>query len=70
MGRAKTDDVPVDVYVQFVRSLFDNHHMVLIGAACHAVIAFMVFWKNGQPFFLAVAAVLLLVGIWLSLIHI
>ena len=64
MGRAKNDDVPVDVYVQFVRSLFDNHHMVLIGAACHAVIAFMVYWKNGQPFFLAVAAMLLLVGIW------
>lgn len=64
MVKKRTDNVPDDVYVQFVRSLFDNAYMVLTGAACHAVIAYMVYWKGGQPFFLIMAAVLLAVGVW------
>ena len=64
MGKSRTDSIPVDVYIQFVRSLFDNVHMVLIGAMCHAVIALMVFWRNGEPVFGWLAAILLGVGIW------
>ena len=64
MGKTRTDTVPVEVYIQFVRSLFDNAHMVLIGAACHALIAFMVYWRNGEPVFAALAGILLLIGIW------
>ena len=43
MAPKKLNDVPVDVYVQFVRSLFDNYQMLLVGAACHSIVAFMVF---------------------------
>ena len=64
MGKTRTDTVPVEVYIQFVRSLFDNAHMVLIGAACHALIAFMVYWRNGEPVFAVLAGILLLIGIW------
>jgi diguanylate cyclase (GGDEF)-like protein len=64
MVKKRTDNVPDDVYVQFVRSLFDNAYMVLTGAACHAVIAYMVYWNGDQPFFLFMAAILLAVGIW------
>lgn len=64
MVKKRTDEVPVDVYVQFVRSLFDNAHMVLVGTACHALIAYMVYWKGGQPFFSAIAVALLAVGVW------
>ena len=32
MGKTKADNIPVDVYIQFVRSLFDNAHMLIIGA--------------------------------------
>lgn len=64
MGRTKTDNIPVDVYIQFVRSLFDNAHMLVIGASCHAVVSLMVYWRNGQPVFLALAGALLGVGVW------
>jgi diguanylate cyclase (GGDEF)-like protein len=64
MGRSKTVNVPADVYIQFVRSLFDNAHMLLIGAICHAVISLMVFWRNGQTIFLVLACALLAVGVW------
>jgi len=64
MVKKRTDEVPVDVYVEFIRSLFDNVHMVLVGAICHALIAYMVYWKGGETFFAAMAAALLAVGTW------
>lgn len=64
MGKARIENIPADVYIQFVRSLFDNAHMLLIGALCHAVISLMVYWRNGQPIFLALACALLAVGLW------
>ncbi|TIU60536.1 MAG: hypothetical protein E5W25_30740, partial [Mesorhizobium sp.] len=62
MGRTKTDNIPVDVYIQFVRSLFDNAHMLVIGASCHAIVSLMVYWRNGQSVFLILAAALLGIG--------
>ncbi|MDH6233620.1 diguanylate cyclase (GGDEF)-like protein [Mesorhizobium soli] len=64
MVKKRTDDVPVDVYVQFIRSLFDNVHMVLVGAICHGLIAYMVYWRSGETFFVAMAVALLAVGAW------
>ncbi|AZO49541.1 MAG: EAL domain-containing protein [Mesorhizobium sp.] len=64
MGRTKTDNIPVDVYIQFVRSLFDNAHMLVIGASCHAIVSLMVYWRNGQSVFLILAAALLGIGVW------
>jgi len=64
MVKKRTDEVPVDVYVQFIRSLFDNVHMVLVGAMCHALIAYMAYWKGDKPFFAVMAAALLVVGVW------
>ena len=51
MARARSEPVPVDVYIQFVRSLFDNVHMVLIGACCHMLVAFMAYWKTAEPIY-------------------
>jgi diguanylate cyclase (GGDEF)-like protein len=64
MGRTKTDNIPADVYIQFVRSLFDNAHMLVIGAVCHATVSLMVYWRNGQPVFLFLAGALLGIGVW------
>ena len=64
MAQKKLNDIPVDVYVQFVRSLFDNYQMLLVGAACHSIIAFMVYLRNGEPAFAAMGLILLAVGIW------
>lgn len=64
MGKQNDSHIPDDVYIQFVRSLFDNAPMLLVGASCHAIIALMVYWQNGSPVFLITAALLLGIGIW------
>ena len=60
----KHDDIPDDVYIQFVRSLFDNARILLIGGACYAVIAFMVFIHTHNSIYLFFAFVLLAVNVW------
>ena len=64
MAKTKNEPVPVDVYIQFVRSLFDNAHTVFMGAIIHATAAFLCFWSDGDPIYLAVAAVLFTIGMW------
>ncbi|HHZ08047.1 MAG TPA: EAL domain-containing protein [Rhizobiales bacterium] len=64
MGKKTDSRIPDDVYIQFVRSLFDNAPMLLVGAACHSIIAYMVYWEGGNPIFLVTAAILLAIGIW------
>ena len=43
MGRTKTENIPADVYIQFVRSLFDNAHMLVIGGVCYWILGFMIY---------------------------
>ena len=64
INRVKPDQVPGDVYVQFVRSLYDNVHMLLIGAFCHAVVSGMSYLKTGHGIFLWMAVLLASVGVW------
>jgi diguanylate cyclase (GGDEF)-like protein len=64
MAKARNEPVPVDVYIQFVRSLFDNVHMVLVGACCHTVIALMAYWKTGHMVYAVFGGVLLAIGLW------
>ena len=64
MTIGKNSSVPADVYVQFVRSLFDNHHVLLIGTACHAIAALMVYVASADVVYVALAGMLLAVGIW------
>ena len=64
MAKTKSEPVPVDVYIQFVRSLFDNARTVIVGACIHATAAVLVFWSIGDPLYLGIAAILLGIGIW------
>jgi len=64
MAKTRNEPVPVDVYIQFVRSLFDNVHMVLIGACLHTLVAYMAYWKTGETVYAVLAAVLFCVGVW------
>ncbi len=64
MSNEKNSSIPADVYVQFVRSLFDNHHVLLIGTACHAIAATLVYSHGGDPIYLVLAGLLLAVGAW------
>jgi len=60
----KQEEVPDEVYIQFVRSLFDNAHVLLIGGACYGIVALMVYTRTFQPVFLLFGLILLLVNVW------
>ena len=64
MASGRNSGIPADVYVQFVRSLFDKHHMLLIGTACHVIAALLVYARGGDAIYFGHAAVLLVVGAW------
>ncbi|RRI01103.1 EAL domain-containing protein [Mesorhizobium tamadayense] len=63
MGRTKTESIPADVYIQFVRSLFDNAHMLLIGGACYSILGVMIYLRTRNPLFLAFSFALLSVSL-------
>lgn len=64
MASRKLSDIPMDVYVQFVRSLFDNYQTLLVGAACHSVVATMIYWRGGDPVYLIWAVLFMAIGVW------
>ena len=58
------EDIAGDVHIQFVRSLFDNARILLIGGACYAIIALMVYLHTHNPVYLAFAPILLAANVW------
>ena len=64
MAKTRSEPVPDDVYIQFVRSLFDNAHTVCIGAIIHSTAALLVYWSNRDPIYLGVASMLFAIGMW------
>ena len=64
MAKTKSEPVPDDVYVQFVRSLFNNAHTVIIGATIHAVAALLVYWSIGDLTYVGIAGLLFSLGVW------
>jgi len=64
MLHRSSPEVPEDVYVEYVRSLFKSAGTVVIGAAIHAVLAFMAYWSSGEPIYVLWAAFMLSVGLW------
>ncbi|PBC05208.1 EAL domain-containing protein [Mesorhizobium sp. WSM3860] len=63
MGKTKTESIPADVYIQFVRSLFDNAHMLLIGGACYSILGIMIYQRTHNALFLAFSFALLSVSL-------
>lgn len=57
-------DIPEDVYVQFVRSLFESRHTLLVGAICHMLVALMAYLHTDQPIYGVISLLLLAVGVW------
>jgi diguanylate cyclase (GGDEF)-like protein len=64
MSRSKPAAIPADVYIQFVRSLFNSVHTVLVGTFIHTTILLVVFWKDGSPIYAGIAVALFGIGIW------
>ena len=64
MGIIKDSHIPDDVYIQFVRSLFNSPQTVLAGTFIHTTGALLAYWSNGFPIYAQLAAVLFLIGMW------
>src|SRR6476659_6877401 len=64
MAKTKSEPVPDDVYIQFVRSLFDNAHTVCVGATIHAIAALLVYWSTGDRTYIGIAGGLFAIGMW------
>jgi diguanylate cyclase (GGDEF)-like protein len=64
MGRPKTENIPADVYIQFVRSLFDNAHMLVIGGVCYWILGFMIYLRTHNPLFLGFSFGLLSISLF------
>ncbi|MBE1707831.1 MULTISPECIES: putative bifunctional diguanylate cyclase/phosphodiesterase [Mesorhizobium] len=64
MGRTKTENIPADVYIQFVRSLFDNAHMLVIGGVCYWILGFMIYLRMHNPLFLGFSFGLLSISLF------
>ena len=64
MGKPKIENIPADVYIQFVRSLFDNAQMLVIGGACYWILCLMIYLRTNNPLFLALSFILLSVSLF------
>ncbi|MGE0279446.1 MAG: putative bifunctional diguanylate cyclase/phosphodiesterase [Rhizobiaceae bacterium] len=60
----KQEEVPGDVYIQFVRSLFDSASILLIGGICYAVVALMVYFQTNNVVYIGFAVALFAANMW------
>ena len=64
MGRTKTENIPADVYIQFVRALSDNAYMLVVGGVCYWILGLMIYLRTQDPLYLGFAFLLLSVSLW------
>ena len=63
MAKRAESDIPGEVYVQFVKSLYGSRGTILFGATAHLVIALLVYANSGQPIFLAFGLILFAIAV-------
>lgn len=63
MKTNKPEGIPEDIYVGFVRSLFDGAGILLLGAFSHGVVGFLVYWKTQEPVYFILALLMIAAGI-------
>lgn len=56
--------VPEDIYAGFIRSLFNDPAILLIGGVCHGLMSLMTYQSSGEPIYLWLAAALLAAGVY------
>ncbi|TRC95088.1 EAL domain-containing protein [Mesorhizobium sp. WSM4303] len=64
MDRAKTEDIPADVYIQFVRALSDNAYMLVVGGVCYCILGLTIYLRTHDPLYLGFAFLLLSISLW------
>jgi len=60
----KAHDIPVDIYIRFIRSLFNDAIILVVGALLHCLMALLVFERTQDPIYLAMAALMLSAGLY------
>ena len=55
MNLRKKSEIPVDVYIPFVETLFRDGLTLSIGILAQTFLIGLVWWKNGDPLYLLVA---------------
>ncbi|PZO74578.1 MAG: diguanylate phosphodiesterase [Mesorhizobium amorphae] len=63
MATKKTIEIPEDVYVSFVQTLFRDGLTLTLGLASQALLMVLGFWKTGSPVYLYLAAALGVIGL-------
>ena len=64
MQDKKTENIAEDVYVGFVRSLFNDPTILLIGAFCHGLMGFLTYYSSAKPVYLLLASAMLFAGLY------
>ena len=62
--KSTKDTIPEDVYVGFVRSLFLDPGILLIGACLHGIMGLMVYLRGNEPIYLLLTVLMLFAGLY------
>lgn len=57
------DEISEDIYVGFVRSLFDGAGILILGAFSHGMVGFLVYWKTQEPVYFVLATLMTIAGL-------
>ncbi|MBX3578842.1 MAG: EAL domain-containing protein [Rhizobiaceae bacterium] len=60
--KTRSNDITVDIYAGFVRSLFNDAIILIVGALCHSIIALLVYRRTGETIYLVLAGVMFTAG--------
>lgn len=58
------NSIPEDVYVGYIRSLFQDVGVLPVGAACYGLIALLLYYKTGQEAYLVFGPAMFIAGVW------
>lgn len=58
MKTNKPDEIPEDIYVGFVRALFTDASILLLGALTQGLVGLLVYWKTEEPIYLVLAVMM------------
>jgi len=60
--RRRNNEIPVDVYIPFVETLFRDGSTLAVGMVAQTFLMVVVWWKTGHPLYLVIALLMVLVG--------
>ncbi|QDZ01376.1 EAL domain-containing protein [Nitratireductor mangrovi] len=63
MGRSKKREIPVDIYIPFVESLFRDGLTLSVGLVAQTLLVILCYWKTGDMLYLLVAVSMAIVGV-------